>query len=539
MPASPIATNPYKEFPSYPFVRPPELEGRRAIHPVVIAGGGPVGLTLAAGLSRHGVPVVVLHPSGSVSFGSRATCLSRRSLEIWERFGVAEKAVAMGLGWTRGRSFWREHLVLEFEMESMAGQKHPPMINLQQCYMEQFLVDELLRRDSVDLRWHSRVIAVDSRPDSVHLTVETPGGGYEIEADYVVACDGARSFLRQALGLRMEGTSYEGRYLIADITLQRNGPVERRAWFDPPSNPGSTVLAHWQPGDILRIDYQLRPEENEEEELQEARVRARIGAHLQMLGEKQDYHLLFSSLYRAHCLTLPEYRSGRIFFAGDAAHLVPIFGVRGLNSGIDDAANLAWKLARVLRGQAADPLLASYSEERVFAARENIRQARKSTLFMTPPTRGHECMRDAALSLAVSNELARHLVNPRQTTAVTFTSSPLQTPDTTAWIAGPVPGATLPNLPLGDGHLLDHFGCEPVALLRAGDAPAESWLSEHAPASEFQTILLEDREAAASLGLDAPGSGYLCRPDGHVAARWRHFHPQNFIAALDRSRGLT
>jgi len=527
--------NLYESFPSYSFVRPPELNGQGRRHPVVIVGGGPVGLTLAAGLSCYRVPTVVLSASNSVSFGSRATCISRRSLEIWERFGVAERPLAKGLGWDRGRSFWHRHQVLEFHMDASETQKHPPMINLQQCFMEQYLLDAIHERDDVDLRWESRVTGVEQLSDCVRLTVETPEGPYQIEAEYVVAADGARSFMRQALGLRMEGNSYEGRYLIADIKLESNDPVERRAWFDPPSNPRSTVLAHWQPENILRIDYQLRPEETDEQELQEHRVRARIDAHLKMLGGRTDYQLLWFSLYRAHCLTLPRYRQNRIFFAGDAAHLVPIFGVRGLNSGIDDAGNLAWKLALAAGGQATDPLLESYSEERVFATHENIRQARKSTLFMTPPSRGYEVMREAALSLAVSQSFARPLVNPRQTTAITFPSSPLQTAGTSNWNGGIVPGATVPNLPLANGHLLDRFGLDPVALIRAGDADAERCL-----AKRIQIIALtpeDDSSALTELALEIPGSGYLVRPDGHVAARWKKFIPAEFDAAFRRALG--
>ncbi len=549
----------YHGFPRYPFVRPPEMTGARKRHPVAIVGAGPVGLTLAVGLARHGIGCVVLDSRGSVSFGSRAACISRRSIEIWERWGVAARPLEKGLAWTGGRSFWRGHHVLSFAMPHDADQKHPPMINLQQCFAEQLLVEALAEMPEVEIRWHSRITALEQNGTGVRLGIETPQGGYALEADYSVACDGARSFLRDALGLRLEGTSYEGRYLIADIRLRSDHPTERRAWFDPASNPGSTVLMHRQPEDIWRVDYQLRDDEDPEAEQQEDRVRARIDAHLAMIGERPDYDLIWISLYKAHCLTLPRYRHGRVLFAGDAAHLVPIFGVRGLNSGLDDAGNLAWKLAAVLAGQGGDKLLDSYSEERVFAAQENIRQARKSTLFMTPPSRGFDVMREAALSLAVRHPFARALVNPRQTTAITFPDSPIQTPEEEPWAAGPVPGATLPTFPvrflqgsqLRDGHLLDAIGLRPVLLLAAGDAAAEAAACVAAERHGLDLLLLAERPGGAAglvalddrargaplLGLDVPGAGYLVRPDGHVAARWRATDPARLEAAIGRMMG--
>jgi 3-(3-hydroxy-phenyl)propionate hydroxylase len=553
----------YEGFPSYPFARPPELDGARPRHAVAIVGGGPVGLTLAAGLARHGLRPVVIEPRAAVSFGSRAACISRRSIEIWEAFGVAARALAKGLAWVGGTSFWRAHRVLQFAMPHDADQKHPPMINLQQCFAEQYLVDALAGKvacgDQVDLRWHSRVAGVAPRGDGVALAIETPEGGYTLEADWVVACDGARSPVRQALGLAFAGTSYEGRYLIADIKLDSAHPTERRAWFDPPSNPGSTVLMHKQPEDIWRVDYQLRDDEDAEAELAEERVRARIADHLDWIGERGRWELIWISLYKAHCLTLERYRHGRVLFAGDAAHLVPIFGVRGLNSGIDDCANLAWKLAAVIAGDAGGTLLDSYSDERVFAAHENIRQATKSTLFMTPPSAGFALMREAALSLAVDHDLARPLVNPRQTTAIAFPDSPLSTPDDAAWTGGPLPGATLPTAPLtighGEtaraGHLLDLLGVRPtvVALVgKAGLDDATRTALAAAPVDVVAVAVNGATPAPSAAAVDstgrvatvlamAPGAGYLVRPDGHVACRWHDFTQPRFAAALARLQG--
>lgn len=547
----------YDAFPRYPLVPAPELSGGDERFPVTIVGGGPIGLTLALGLACHGVRCVVLEPRDSASFGSRATCTSRRSLEIWERFGAAEAALDLGLAWTGGSSFWHDHTVYSLAMHDDADQKHPPMINIQQCFAEQFLIDAVQQHPGIDVRWCSTVIDVRQDADGTAATVQSDAGTYDLHADWLVACDGAHSMVRQTLGLKMQGNSYEGRYLIADIRHGSDHPTERRAWFDPVSNPRSTVLMHKQPNSIWRVDYQLRDDDDPEEEVKEERVRARISAHLEMIGEDPDYDLVWMSLYKAHCLTLDSYRHGRILFAGDAAHLVPIFGVRGLNSGIDDAGNLAWKLAAVVQGDGGDRLLDSYSDERVFAAHENIAQARKSTLFMTPPSRGHTLMRDAALSLAVSHDFARPLVNPRQTTAIVFPTSIINTPDANDGSRPPV-GATLPTCPVEwrDGnrtkasYLLDHVRLRPT-VIQFGDhrAVLATATSGHAvdivtllddPDSAFDGPCLIDSQqrARAVLGAEATDEGLLIRPDGHIAARWPSPDAGFISAALRRSLGL-
>ena len=224
-----------------------------------------------------------------------------------------------------------------------------------------------------------------------------PKGDYALHADWVVACDGGRSMVREALGLQLEGTSYEGRYVIVDIELESDRPTERLAWFDPPSNPGSTMLIHRQPDDIWRIDYQLRDDEDPDEAVKPENVMPRVQSQLEMMGETGAWSPIWITIYKANALTLENYRHGRVLFAGDAAHLVPIFGVRGANSGIDDADNLAWKLAFVVKGLASERLLDSYSQERVLAARENLSYGTKSTEFMAPPSFAFELMRQAAL----------------------------------------------------------------------------------------------------------------------------------------------
>ena len=529
----------YFTYTHYPFVRPAELDGAAVRHAVAVVGGGPVGLTAALALARFGVRAVVIEPRDCVSHGSRATCISRRSLEVLDRVGPGPAITAKGVWWHSGRTYFRDRQVFALEAPHSNEDRHPPFLNMQQCAFEQFLVDACHANPAVEIRWHSRVAAIAAGEDGVALTVETPAGSYRLDADWVVAADGAHSTVREALGLRFEGTSYEGRYLISDIELDTDTPAERRVWFDPPSNPGSTIIMHCQPDNIWRFDSQLRPDEDDEQELEDDRLKARIRRHLDFIGERGRWSLVWSSLYRAHCLTLPAYRAGRVLFAGDAAHLVPIFGVRGLNSGIEDTLNLGWKLAFVVRGLAPEALLDSYSGERHAATVENHFQATKSTWFMTPPGPGFTLMRDAVLSLATAEPRVRGLINPRQTSPFVYAGSELNTADGAA--AGLALGEVLPNLRVdvrrngkaADGHLLelagdgflglqfapagdeavDALGMEaarapvPVTLVRVGDG-----------AQRGAAIAVRDGEIAGRLGARA-GELMLFRPDDHLCAR--------------------
>jgi len=338
--------------------------------PVLIAGGGPVGLTLAALLARQGVRSQVVEADEGYCTGSRAICISRRSQEILGWVGADAPLVDKGLGWTAGRSHFRQAEVLRFEMPSEPTQRFAPMVNIQQFYIEEFAHRAI--GDGAAVQWGERVRTVQARERYVRVEIDTPQGTRTVRADWLVACDGGRSTVREQLGLQLEGTQYEGRYVIVDIRQKTRRPVERLAWFDPPSNPGSTILMHRQPDDVWRIDYQIRDDEDPAEAVKPENVLPRVRSHLEMIGETEPWEPLWISIYNAKCLTLPGYRHGRVFFAGDAAHLVPIFGVRGLNSGLDDAGNLAWKLARVQRGESPDALLDSYSVERVHATRSTL-----------------------------------------------------------------------------------------------------------------------------------------------------------------------
>jgi 3-(3-hydroxy-phenyl)propionate hydroxylase len=531
--------------------------------PVLIAGGGPVGLATAIGLARQGIASLVIEADTTVCVGSRAICLSRRTFEILDRLSALEPFLEKGLAWTGGRSFYHDELVLKFEMAHDDDQRLAPMTNIQQYYVEQYLLDAAQDYpELIEIRWGTQVADVVQVADGVTIDLRCGDRTYQAKADYVVACDGARSQVRQSLGLRMSGTSYEGRYVIVDIELDADLPTERIAWFNPPSNPGRTMLMHRQPDNVWRLDYQLSPDEDPDEMLREERITPVVEAHLAMMGIAKPWKLIWKSMYRAAAVSLDSYRKGRVMFAGDAAHLVPIFGVRGLNSGFDDAFNLAWKLGYVLRGLAPDALLDSYSRERRAAWDFNVTNAMKSTEFMAPPSRGFELMRDAVLSLARENPGLGSLINPRQSSVIVYENSSLNTatPDDTTFQCGPPLGAPLLECPLAaaDGRtvfltalMADGFN---LIFIAADEEFPGSLVAEceavstriplsiciirdkatvgGAPTNDARIEVTDAKGRFAALFDARAGTALLVRPDGHICARWRHLAKGDVTSAI-------
>lgn len=531
--------------PVYEYIPPPELDAPEPVHhPLVVVGAGPVGMAAGMDAAFQGIPCLILDDNNTVSVGSRAVCYAKRALEILDRLGCGQRMVEKGITWNVGKVFFRGEQVYRFDLLPEPGHERPAFINLQQYYLEEYMVDRIRELDGLELRWKNRVTGVRQEDDRVLLRVATPDGDYRISCDYLIVADGANSSIRSMLGLESSGQVFRDRFLIADVVMENDFPPERWFWFDPPFHSGQSTLLHRQAENLWRIDFQLGWEADPEEETKPERVIPRLRA---MLGEETEFELEWTSVYTFQCRRMERFRHGRVFFAGDAAHQVSPFGARGANSGFQDTDNLLWKLRLVLRGEAPGQLLDSYDDERIPAADENLLNSSRSTDFISPKNQAARLFRDATLLLSKRCPFARALVNSgRLSLPATYRNSPLNTADEDDF-SGPLePGAPACDAPVtgpdGEQWFLRTIGNGRFnALYFAGAARSGEdarWLSRLASLALSPRILvthlspdtplppgldrLDDRQDLLARRLDAnPGSLYLFRPDQHLCARWR------------------
>ncbi len=526
------------ETPLYTYQRSPDQDAVVSVRrPVVIIGAGPVGLVAAIDLAQQDVPVVVLDDNDKVSFGSRAICFSKKTLEIADRLGCGQPMVDKGVVWNDGKVFFDDRRIFEFNLQPEKGHKRPAFINLQQYYFEQILVERVRELQAsgkpVEIRGKNKVDAIGNHDDHVTLEIDTPDGPYNLEADWLIACDGAGSPTRRMLGIDFVGRVFEDNFLIADTIMEADFPTERWFWFDPPFNKGQSALLHKQPDGVWRIDLQLGWDIDKDEEKKPENVIPRLKA---MLGEDIKFELEWVSIYTFQCRRMEKFRHGRVLFAGDSAHQVSPFGARGANSGVQDADNLIWKLKLVIDGRAPDSLLDSYNDERVLGAEENILNSSRSTDFITPKSNISRVFRDAVLDLAEDSEFARPLVNSgRLSVPCTYDGSPLNGHDDDVLPAPTRVGAPLIDAPTGDGWLLDKTGnrFQILAINATTESVEVNGIeAEVVPLNTAEAPLVAERY----LGSEA-SAVYLLRPDQIVAARWKSATLDDIRAAMTQVMG--
>ena len=536
------------DYAPFPYAPPAGLSHAEPRHRVVIVGAGPIGLAMAVDLALQGIATVVLDDNNVVSVGSRAICWAKRSLEICDRLGIGDRMLSKGVTWKVGRNFHRDNQVYAFDLQPDLGYKYPAFINLQQYYVEQYLIDRASEFPSlIDLRFLNKVIAHTDHGDHVTLNISTPDGQYTLEAEYYVACDGAGSATRERMQLALNGQTFDEHFLIVDVEMVTSPfgdhtTPERWFWFAPPFHSGQSALLHKQPDNIYRIDLQLGPDTDPKEEATEAKVRPRIMA---MVGNA-PFRIDWMSVYKFRCAKLDRFIHNRVIFVGDSAHVVSPFGARGGNSGIQDVDNLGWKLAHVLNGTAPSALLESYNEERVQAADENMFNSAGATNFMTPRSPIERLFRDQVLWLAVQHPFARKLINSgRLSQPCVLSQSTLQTQSSLQ---------TDGTAPVSPGHALVDASLTGTTGL--------TWLVTEAQ-GRFTLVTASPKPLPDIMGIDRIGIDqsesytcfedtdgcfkarygtaniYLLRPDGHVCAVFDKSDADAIIAAHNRAMGAT
>ena len=499
---------------------------------VAVIGAGPVGLTLALRLAQRRLAVSLFEAhERHEGIGSRAICMQRETLEIWARAGLGEQVARRGVQWRIGRTYFGTRELFSIELPGAQGEHFPPFVNISQSEVEQLLLDRCAAA-GVDLRWGWRLTDLAQDADGVDLRFATAAGLREERASCAVGADGAHSTVRDALGLEFRGYSFDDRFLICDIRASLPYPAERRFFFDPPWNPGRQVLIHPQPDGVWRIDWQVPADTDLEAERSDGRLDARIRA---VIGADAEYELVWASAYRFSQRVAEWFGVRRGFLAGDAAHLMSPFGARGLNSGVADAENLAWKLALVADGVAPASLLATYDDERRAAALENLAVTEATMRFMIPHGWWRRAWRDLVLRLSPRSGWFRRRVNSgRLAEPFTYPASSIIAPgpdDATL----PRHGGVAPDVTIAGRRLRDAIGPRFVVLavgvrdfaLPDGPVPA--------------TVITTNDPAARAIYAPAEPRGWIIRPDGHLAASvplTGVSAAEHVSAALARAAGL-
>jgi 3-(3-hydroxy-phenyl)propionate hydroxylase len=534
--------------PHYPFVEPPELRtGEVKRHGIVIVGGGIIGLALACELAQTGREALRLEeaaPEGVVGASSRGICYAQKTLEIFRRLGIYGRIAQKGVQWSVGRTFAGADEVYSFDLRQQQTHSlsvEPPFINIQQFYIEGYLVEQLLGSGAgeqpVELRWKHRITGFAQNEDFATLTIETPAGSYSLEAEHVIDCSGSHSPFRRWCRASVTAQKGDDRWCIADVRFRHSPPVERHTWIEAPFNEGRAVWQHLMADGVWRIDYQMLPDADPTEVSREDVVRARLDAQFgrRLTAEECEIVWVGPYAYRSECLD--QLRHGRVFFVGDSAHVVSPFGARGGNSGVQDADNLAWKLAAVVQERAGPSLLDSYHQERHEAAEHNVLVTNRTARFLRPREGAERLFRTAALGLARRHAFARQLVNTgRMSTPNTYAHSS---------VCGPSGGRATQNVAFSwadgsAGALIDlmHWAGGRLLVLVFGDlgAPAIQRLREFSAGEDIRCVQVIAPGGHAAVQEHVTDThGHLqatCHVFGHA---WAVLRPDGYLAASGES----
>jgi 3-(3-hydroxy-phenyl)propionate hydroxylase len=344
--------------------------------PVIIIGAGPTGLTLAGLLGRYGIDVLIVERNAQTVQEPRAVSIDDESLRTMQSVGVINELVpqlVLGYGSEyfspRGRRFLKvKPTTMEYG--------YPRRNAFRQPVLERILRDNLARYGNVTARFETELVEFSQSATNVTVRLRAANGPVDASCDYLVGCDGSRSFVRQSLGIDMHGSTFRERWLIVDLEGTTDPTRDTKVYC----NPSRPCLSLPGPSGTRRFEFMLHDGEQDTDVL----APAHVTALLRLYGNDDQAVLRRKVVYTFHARMADRWRAGRIFLAGDAAHLMPPFAGQGMNSGVRDAHNLAWKLAAVASGRLGDGLLDSYETERRDHAAAMIQLAIRMGHVMMP-----------------------------------------------------------------------------------------------------------------------------------------------------------
>jgi 2-polyprenyl-6-methoxyphenol hydroxylase-like FAD-dependent oxidoreductase len=331
---------------------------------VIIIGAGPTGLALACQFIRYGIDFVIIEKNEGVTPYSKALGVHARTLEIYEQLGLAQQAVEQGAIASKARLLKGGKVRAELDLSNLGAglTPYPYVLFFEQSKNEQLLYD-YLKRNGKTVRWQTELASVSQTEEKVTAQVKTADGASQrIEANYLVGCDGPKSPVRHALGLEFAGSTFERVFYVADAQIDWN--LRHDAFQVCLSKDSLLVFFPLKGKNRYRIVGTF-PEEfsKDEGEVLYAEIEQRIQEQAELELDVHDVE--WFSTYKVHSRHVSQFSAGRCFLAGDAAHVHTPVGAQGMNTGIQDGYNLAWKLALVLNGKADEIILQTYNEERL------------------------------------------------------------------------------------------------------------------------------------------------------------------------------
>ena len=505
-------------------------------HPAIVLGAGPVGQTAALCLAAWGVPVVMVDTRPERDpIGSKALCQQRDVLDVWDHVGAGRQIADEGVTWTRAVTLYKDKELFTQGFVDRGRSPFPPFVNIGQNRTEEILDAQIHANPLITEKWGHEVISVEQDDSSITAICRTRDGSEErITGAYLIAAPGNMGHLtRDMVGMTFEGTTFNDQFLICDIRTTLPGwELERRFYFDPSWNPGRQVLIHPCPDSVYRIDWQVPPEYDVAAEEASGALEERIR---KIIGDA-DYEIVWKSVYRFHARQVDKMVAGRFLMAGDGAPLVAPFGARGLNSGVPDAENAAWKVAFAMKGWSDPSLVDTYHDERHAAAAENLEVTAATMRFLVPQNDAEWDERYRILEAAAADPAQRaHVNSGRMAEAFWYVDSPLTTPSADHTFPGrppkgedpvPAPGVIAPDVEVtlegGEQVRVRALARQGMLVLVGADLEAEAVAAALADIKCPLTVLslpLVDPDGSVAAAFDAkPGEAWVIRPDAHIAA---------------------